>query len=72
MLEFFGVFRKYVIARLEGELWSKICDFDLRLSWGLPDWRTGDPLDALGDAERRELRGFGVTLIWGDAPELSP
>lgn len=70
MLEFFGVFRKYVIARLEGELWSKICDFDLRLSWGLPDWRTGDPLDALGDAE--SSGDFGVTLIWGDAPELSP
>lgn len=63
---------KYVITQLEGELWGKICDFHLRLSWGLPDWRAGDPLDALGDAERRELSGFGVTLILGACPRAEP
>lgn len=54
---------KYVITQLEGELWGKICDFHLRLSWGLADWRTGDPLDALVDAEE------GAQRIWGH-PDL--
>lgn len=63
---------KYVITQLEGELWGKICDFHLRLSWGLADWRTGDPLDALGDAERRELRGFWGHPDLGACPRAEP